>query len=104
MEYLVYTQAELDHVLARAESIDIRNSTMFEEVQRLAHKIRGTAGTFGLTKISRLAANIEECLIQGLEPTSDLSASVGWLLDDLRSAVHRVVRDYEPMHDRSSNR
>jgi CheY-like chemotaxis protein/HPt (histidine-containing phosphotransfer) domain-containing protein len=102
MDYLYYTQAELDDILTRAESMDIRNNAMFEEVQRLAHKIRGTAGTFGLTKISRLAENIEACLIQELEPTSDISASVGWLLNDLRSAVRSVVRDCEPMHNVSS--
>jgi len=93
IEYLRFTFAELDEFLARNKNFDIRDRSTFESVKRLAHKIRGTAGTFGLVKISRLAENIEDCLSQGHEKTVDLNVSVGWLLDDLRSAVHKVAQD-----------
>jgi CheY-like chemotaxis protein/HPt (histidine-containing phosphotransfer) domain-containing protein len=93
IEYLRFTFAELDEFLNRNKSFDIRDKATFEAVKRLAHKIRGTAGTFGLVKISRLAENIEDCLAQGHEKTVDLNVSVGWLLDDLRSAVQQVAQD-----------
>jgi HPt (histidine-containing phosphotransfer) domain-containing protein len=98
MEYLHFTQSELDLILARAKTTDVRNKDMFDDVQRIAHRIRGTAGTFGLAKISKLAENIEECLNNDAELTSHLCASITWLLDDLRSSVSNAVADCESVH------
>jgi DNA-binding response OmpR family regulator len=102
MEYLHFTLEELDLILARAKTTDIRNKDMFDDVQRIAHRIRGTAGTFGLAKISKLAENIEECLAPDAELSSHLCASITWLLDDLRSSVGNAAADCESVHTVSS--
>jgi HPt (histidine-containing phosphotransfer) domain-containing protein len=51
-----------------------------------AHRLRGTAGTFGLARISALAGAIERRLNRG-EPTADLLPALEVVLEATRTAV-----------------
>ena len=56
---------------------DPRNRSAYENALNLAHKLRGTAGSFHINKVAHAAGKLED-MLQSLDPTDDLSAEVIW--------------------------
>jgi HPt (histidine-containing phosphotransfer) domain-containing protein len=56
------------------------------QVAQEAHRLRGTAGTFGLMRISALAGAVEARLANGAD-TEDLVLALAQALEDSRLAI-----------------
>jgi len=56
---------------------DHKNKASYEHAVSLSHKLRGTAGSFHIHKVSHAAGKLED-MLQSLDPTDDLSAEVIW--------------------------
>jgi len=56
---------------------DHKNRAAYENAVGLAHKLRGTAGSFHINKVSHAAGKLED-MLQSLDPTDDLSSEVIW--------------------------
>jgi CheY-like chemotaxis protein/HPt (histidine-containing phosphotransfer) domain-containing protein len=59
-----------------------------DELIREAHRLRGTAGTFGLTRISALAGLIEDRASRG-EDVTDLTVELGRVLELTRATIQQ---------------
>jgi CheY-like chemotaxis protein len=83
-----------------AESLDrLRGNTGDSDaVAKEAHRLRGTAGTFGLARISALAGAIEQASANGKgsaekeEVLAELIGLLGTILDDTRNAAVDALR------------
>ncbi|MBS2008833.1 MAG: response regulator [Cyanobacteria bacterium SZAS TMP-1] len=56
---------------------DHKNKSAYETAVGLAHKLRGTAGSFHIHHVAHAAGKLED-MLQTLDPTDDLSAEVIW--------------------------
>jgi diguanylate cyclase (GGDEF)-like protein len=56
---------------------DHKNRNAYENAIGLAHKLRGTAGSFHIHKVANAAGKLEN-MLQSLDPTDDLSSEVIW--------------------------
>ena len=62
-----------------------------EQAQRIAHTLKGAAGTLGLTRIQQLAADVELPLKQNSEnPSSSTMVALAALTDALNATIHTL--------------
>ena len=69
--------ATLERLLAESQ---------LEELQRLAHQLKGAGGGYGFPRITEVAASLEEAVKAGAE-TGVLKASTDLLCETLRAVV-----------------
>jgi len=75
--------AELDLLISREA---------WEEARRAAHKVRGSAATYGFAALGVVAAALEEALLSaGAVPDADTRASIADLSRDARAAADRAT-------------
>jgi len=66
----------------------------WEEAKRAAHKLRGSAGTYGFAVIGAAAGEVEEALIAvGLKPDADAAARIGDKAREARAEAERIATE-----------
>jgi HPt (histidine-containing phosphotransfer) domain-containing protein len=66
----------------------------WEEARRAAHKLRGSAGTYGFAVLGAAAGEVEEALIAvGSQPDADAAARIGDKARDARVEAERIARE-----------
>lgn len=66
----------------------------WEEARRAAHKLRGSAGSYGFVTVSGAAAEVEEALIAaGSQPDAATLARVAEKAREVRAEAERIARD-----------
>jgi len=80
---------EFDELLKRIIADDDAEQAL-EEIRINAHKIRGTAPTFGLKLIGDLAATIEDSIFDLSKPGTDQQAAVQTMMAAFRSLVEEL--------------
>ena len=66
----------------------------WEEAKRAAHKLRGSAGTYGFVVLGVAAGEVEEALIAaGLQPDAAAAARIGDKAREARAEAERIVRE-----------
>jgi HPt (histidine-containing phosphotransfer) domain-containing protein len=82
---LVAKVSDLESLASRAAWAELRVA---------AHKLRGSAATYGFPALSALAASIEEALIaSGGAPSASAITGVGEALAAARVEAHRAARE-----------
>jgi HPt (histidine-containing phosphotransfer) domain-containing protein len=66
----------------------------WEEARRAAHKLRGSAGTYGFAALSAVASEVEEALIAaGSQPAAAAAARIGDKARDAHAEAERIARE-----------
>ncbi len=66
----------------------------WEEARRAAHKLRGSAGTYGFVALGAVAGEVEEALIAaGLQPDPAAAARIGDMARAARAEAERIARE-----------
>jgi HPt (histidine-containing phosphotransfer) domain-containing protein len=66
----------------------------WEDARRAAHKLRGSAGTYGFAALSAAASEVEEALIAaGSPPGADAAARIGDKAREARVEAERIARE-----------
>jgi HPt (histidine-containing phosphotransfer) domain-containing protein len=66
----------------------------WEEAKRAAHKLRGSAGTYGFAVLGATAGEVEEALIAaGLKPDADAAARIGDKASEARAEAERIAKE-----------
>lgn len=66
----------------------------WEEARRAAHKLRGSAGTYGFATLGATAAEVEEALIaSGPQPDAAAAARIGDKAREARVEAERIARE-----------
>ena len=88
---LPHKLADLDAALAPARS----DRGALDEATRLAHRLRGTAGSYGLPLIGQAAGRVEEALLR----IARGDAEAGWTaLDGALAELRRVCAEAAAAH------
>lgn len=93
--YKANLDARLDEIDAALDSLrtaDSGNAEELETLLRLAHKLTGSAGTFGLLAISNAARELEalcESLVNEKKNASAEMERIGELVNNLRKAAEK---------------
>lgn len=80
---------------AHGQDMDRIGGAKLEDACRMAHTIKGTGATLGLTRLSQSAAQLETALRQGEAPTSLIDACRNELTT-LHKALGDLVTETEP--------
>jgi HPt (histidine-containing phosphotransfer) domain-containing protein len=80
---------------ARAAEIEaLVRQDAWSEARRAAHKLRGSAATFGFAALGDVGAAIEELLIAADgAPDADVRARIAEMLRDVRSLADRIAKE-----------
>lgn len=66
----------------------------WEEARRAAHKLRGSAGTYGFVALGAAAAEVEEALIAaGSRPEAAAAAHIGDKAREARVEAERIAKE-----------
>jgi HPt (histidine-containing phosphotransfer) domain-containing protein len=66
----------------------------WEEARRAAHKLRGSAGTYGFAVLGAAAGEVEEALIAAAsQPDTDAAARIADKARDARAEAERIARE-----------
>ncbi len=66
----------------------------WEEARRAAHKLRGSAGTYGFATLGAAAAEVEEALIaSGSQPDAGAAARIGDKAREARVEAERIAKE-----------
>jgi HPt (histidine-containing phosphotransfer) domain-containing protein len=66
----------------------------WEEAKRAAHKLRGSAGTYGFVVLGAAAGEVEEALIAaGLQPDAAAASRIGDKAREARAEAERIARE-----------
>ena len=80
---------EFDGLLDRISKQDNAEEAL-QDIRINAHKIRGTAPTFGLRQIGDLAATVEDSIVDLSNPACDQQATVETLMAAFRGLVSEL--------------
>jgi HPt (histidine-containing phosphotransfer) domain-containing protein len=64
----------------------------WEDVRRAAHRLRGSAGTYGFAALAAAAAAIEDALLEVTEPPADVRARIAEHLAAARAEADHAAR------------
>jgi HPt (histidine-containing phosphotransfer) domain-containing protein len=76
--------AEIDGFIAGRE---------WDEARRAAHKLRGSAATYGFAELGQAAAAIEDALLDGVEPADDARSRIAERLVEARAEAARAAAE-----------
>jgi HPt (histidine-containing phosphotransfer) domain-containing protein len=66
----------------------------WEEARRAAHKLRGSAGTYGFAVLGAAAAEVEEALVAaGSQPDGAAAARIGDKAREARVEAERIAKE-----------
>jgi HPt (histidine-containing phosphotransfer) domain-containing protein len=66
----------------------------WEEARRAAHKLRGSAGTYGFAVLGAAAGEVEEALLAaGLQPDAAAVARIGDKVREARVEAERIAKE-----------
>jgi DNA-binding response OmpR family regulator len=89
--YLQDTKKELAEVGRWVQCVDLADAIVAEQLRALAHKIRGTSGSYKLDQISKLAGTVEDLMRPASDGADDeteyLRCAVLDLFDELRRTL-----------------
>ena len=64
----------------------------WDDVRRAAHRLRGSAATYGFAALAASAAAIEDALLEAVEPDDDVRSRVAEHLVAARAEADRAAR------------
>jgi len=84
--------ARLEPKIGELEELSARGA--WEEVRRAAHRLRGSAATYGFASVGVAAAAMEDLLIEvGSSPEGEAKKRFASLLGTARTEVERAVKE-----------
>jgi CheY-like chemotaxis protein len=93
--YLNDLRLELDAFAGGSAKFDVSNGAIAEQLKDIAHKVRGTSGSYGLGEISKNAGMIEDLLLPGSSEAGDeveyLSCAVSELFEEMKRNVRKAI-------------